>query len=184
MKETWLASNNRAFVTVLVFPLTMAIGGWLGCYLVDIVAWKIVAGLVGTLATLAAGSLVLLGSQPRIAYRDGELLLYLGSANAERVPIEFVEVFFRGQAASLIAGQSEHQVAEGPETSTVVVRIAERAEPWHKRPTRAMLGQWCGGYITVRGTWCEPITADVIQGLNRRLIEIHRQRAAVEEETE
>lgn len=111
MKETWLASNNRAFVAVLVFPLIMAIAGWLACYLVDTLAWKVIAGLVATLATLAVGSLIWLGSQPRIAYRDGELLLYLGSTTAQRVPIEFVEVFFRGQAASMIAGQSESRVA-------------------------------------------------------------------------
>lgn len=47
-----------------------------------------------------------------------------------------------------------------------------------------MLGQWCGGYITVRGTWCESITADLMQGLNRRLVEAHRQQAAAAEDAE
>ncbi len=82
----------------------------------------------------------------------------------------------------MIAGRSEQQIADGPETSTVVVRIAERALDWHQRPVKTMLGQWCGGYITVRGTWCEPITAELIQRLNHRLVDVQRELAGAEED--
>jgi hypothetical protein len=182
MKEIWLASNKRAFAMVLVFPLLMAAAAGLAFYLLETVHWRVVAGLISCFSLLAICSLLYLASQPRIAFRNAELLLYLGSPAGQRVPIEYVEVFFRGQAASMIAGRSEQQIADGPETSTVVVRIAERALDWHQRPVKTMLGQWCGGYITVRGTWCEPITAELIQRLNHRLVDVQRELAGAEED--
>jgi hypothetical protein len=37
------------------------------------------------------------------------------------------------------------------------------------------LGTWCGGYVTIRGTWCEPLQPDLIRRLNRRLKEVKTQ---------
>jgi hypothetical protein len=62
----------------------------------------------------------------------------------------------------------------------VVVRLAESATDWKHREVRPAFGQWCEGYITLRGAWCEPITREVMQGLNRRLAEVQRERKAAQ----
>jgi hypothetical protein len=33
-------------------------------------------------------------------------------------------------------------------------------------------GNWSEGYVTVRGTWCEPLDSEVVRRLNRRLKEV------------
>jgi hypothetical protein len=88
------------------------------------------------------------------------------------VPIDAVEVFFLGQGASELPNLRGRE----PETQNVVVRLAESATEWKHRDVRPALGQWCEGYITLRGSWCEPITRDVMQRLNRRLAELQRER--------
>jgi hypothetical protein len=35
------------------------------------------------------------------------------------------------------------------------------------------LGKWCGSYITIRGTWCERLSVELVQRLNVRLAEMH-----------
>jgi hypothetical protein len=57
------------------------------------------------------------------------------------------------------------------ETSTVVVRLAERATDWSHGDAHPLLAAWCDGYITLRGTWCEPLDLKVVDRLNRLLYE-------------
>jgi hypothetical protein len=52
--------------------------------------------------------------------------------------------------------------------------LAESATQWHQMPVRASLGEWCDGYITVRGMWCEPLTIKLVTDLNRRLAQVKR----------
>jgi len=147
-------------------------------------AWSIATGkswiVQLPLLILTAVPLWMLGEllyavfQPRIAYDAGELLVFLEPARATRVPINIVEVMFLGQ------GPSELPKLKGrePETQNVVIRLAETATDWKHRSVRPAFGHWCEGYITIRGAWCEPITADLMRKLNHRLAEIHRQRQA------
>ena len=43
--------------------------------------------------------------------------------------------------------------------------VSSRAQ----RELHPALGRWCDGYATIRGCWCEPLSADLVRQLNRRL---------------
>jgi len=101
--------------------------------------------------------------------------VYLGAARPFRLPIEVVEVFFLGQAPSMVHKDGDPFDDQGPTTSTIVVRLAEKASEWQQRDVRPMLGHWCEGYITLRGTWCQPITEELVRTLNHRLVEVKRE---------
>jgi hypothetical protein len=58
------------------------------------------------------------------------------------------------------------------ETVNLVARISQKAPQWAKVDVKPALGNWCEGYVTIRGTWCEPLDGEVIRRLNRRLREI------------
>ena len=91
-----------------------------------------------------------------------------------RVPIEIVECFFLGQGASELPKLQGRE----PETQNVVIRLAESASEWKHRDVRPSFGQWCEGYITIRGAWCEPITPELMKRLNQRLVEVQHERKA------
>jgi hypothetical protein len=86
------------------------------------------------------------------------------------VPIDVVECFWLGQAPGLLPLERHKHV----ETAAVVIRIAERASQWHHQEVKPQLGAWCDGYITIRGTWCEPLGVPLINRLNQRLAEVTR----------
>jgi hypothetical protein len=119
--------------------------------------------------------------QPRLAYGDEQLLVYLRAGKPRSIPIEVVECFFLGQAPSLL-GRASSDVDEP--TSTVVVRLAESAAAWKQFDVNARLGRWCDGYITIRGTWCEPITVDLLKSLNHRLAVVHRMQRGRQDATD
>lgn len=144
----WMLSPNRQASLWLLLPAVL-----LGI------------GLLGLLAL--AREMV----RPRLSYANGRLRVHLGSGPPEEVPIEFVECFFRGQGSSLVKDHSGNE----PEVATVIVRIAERAVDYRHRDVKAALGHWCEGYITLRGTWCEPIDNDQLLALNRRLVAAQRE---------
>jgi len=58
------------------------------------------------------------------------------------------------------------------ETQTIVIRIADKAVEWRQQDVKRQLGSWCDGYVTIRGTWCEPLNIEVVNRLNRRLAEV------------
>src|SRR6185503_11484600 len=100
--------------------------------------------------------------QPRLAYDEGALLLYLRGSRPIRVPVEIVECFLLGQAPTMLPGkQHEHS-----EAASVVIRLSESAADWVHRDVKPALGKWCEGYITLRGTWCEPLNVATINRLN------------------
>ncbi len=174
-REIWLATNRRAILVGLAAAglatlLLAATAYWTHSAAVRWVA------LTGAIAT-AGLTLLLVGwlRIPRLAYRDGVLQVYLRGFDAIEVPIQHVECFFRGQGESLV-GRALPDAVQPPQASTIVVRLAEAAEEYQRREVRRQLGGWCEGYITIRGTWCEPINADLLTRLNRRLTDVHRQR--------
>lgn len=182
MIEAWLKTNRRALVLGMIVPsgLTILAGAGL--------AWSVATGqhwaLQAILVVLTAGPLWMIGellyaqAQPRIGYQAGELLVYLGEARPTRIPIDIVEVFFLGQ------GPSELPKLKGrePETQNVIIRLAESAPEWKHRDVRPALAHWCEGYITIRGSWCEPITPGLMRRLNQRLTEVQRERKAASQE--
>ena len=176
--EVWLRTNRRALTAMMGPPALLLAGSLTGLIwsLATHQGWFISAmcGLfVLVLLWLFAG-LTSAMFQPRVAYQAGELLVYLDFGKAARVPIDIVEVFFPGQ------GPSELPKLKGrePETQNVIIRLAESATEWKHREMKAAIGMWCEGYITIRGSWCEPITPEVLRQLNHRLVEIQRERKA------
>jgi len=176
-QETWLRPNRRALAAGLVIPalLTMVAVALLVGPSVS-VGFRVVGGTLLVLAGLLIGAWWTLDRTPRLAYEDGFLIVNLGIWKTYRVPVEFVECFFAGRAATHLpspAGQPHATKAW-----SVVVRLAESAKDWHARPVTAAWGEWREGYITIRGTWCEPIDPEVLKVLNHRLATAHRQRQA------
>ncbi len=171
-REVWLRANRRALSLGLALPLLLAAAGLLavmraGHPAVAVAGWTLIA----LAAYLLAGAVHAL-RQPRLAYQDGRLLVYLDPRGPQRVPVELVECFFLGQGPSLLPPQRGDQ--QPGETATVVVRLAESAEQWKHVDVKPAWGHWCDGYITIRGTWCEPIHGELVQRLNERLVTAHR----------
>jgi hypothetical protein len=172
--ETWLRPNRRVLWLSCVIAALMVAGG-LG------LAWFFPPGgeraWAGWLGLVVAGT-GLLGAAtfaynmrlPRLAVEDDHLLVYLRSSVPERVPIEIVECFFWGQGPSLIRLPSGNEA----EAANIIVRLAERATDWRDRETDPSLGEWKCGYITIRGTWCERITPELVKQLNENLTAAHR----------
>lgn len=182
-QEVWLRPNRRILAFGILI-LSLSLAGSVGA----IVLASNVAIFAGGWTVAALSLLLLLYMirsylRPRLAYDAGHLLVYLGSARPHRVPIEVVECFFLGQGPSLLPAPALSSESDSPESSTIVVRLAESAEQWKHVEVTPSLGLWCDGYITIRGTWCEPINADRMKQLNHRLVETHREQRKQNMET-
>jgi hypothetical protein len=172
--EIWLRTNVRALLLGAVLPSAAGLFGLillLGLPGHEPAAWM--RGL-GTVLLLAAAALILAllwqMRQPRLAYADGHLLVWLRAGAPIRMPVEVVECFWLSQTPSLLPGKRHART----ETAAVVIRIADRATEWRHQEVKPQLGKWCEGYITIRGTWCEPLSIQLIDRLNRRLAEVSR----------
>jgi hypothetical protein len=178
MIEVWLKTNRRALVLGMTLPAIGLVAALSG------LAWAVASGKHWTLqlpfvvlAVVPAwmiGELLYALLRPRIGYESGQLLVFLEPTRPTRVPIDIVEVFFLGQGASELPRLKGRE----PETQNVVIRLAESAAEWKHRDVRPAFGHWCEGYITLRGSWCEPITPALMRRLNQRLAEIQRERKA------
>ncbi len=176
MPQCWLRPNRRALLFGMIVPALLLLAGlWLTNGVPADSQWSAlrwvgygVSAFAGVLAVLIQIALW----KPRLGYEDGHLLAYLRSGAPFKIPIEIVECFFLGQTKT---GMKSPDGKEA-ETSTVVVRLAESAKDWHHREIKHSLGHWCDGYITINGTWCEPLSSDVLKQLNNKLKETHRSR--------
>lgn len=167
-----MRTNVRAVLFGTVLPLVVGLAGLalsLGLPGREPAAWMRAVGIgLIAIAGITIALLLLQLRQPRLAYCDGQLLVWLRSGAPIRVPIGAVECFWLGHAASLLPGKRN----ERTETQTIVIRIADKAVEWRQQEVKPQLGAWCDGYITIRGTWCEPLNIDVVNRLNRRLAEV------------
>jgi len=172
MAETWLKPNVRVLWLELVLQAVFAAVGLVSIISFGAHVWIcVLAALLLLVALVRSARLISLLRQPRLAYHNGELLVYLRPGAPIAVPIDVVECFFLGQAPSLLPGkQHEHTDA-----AAVVVRLAEAAREWSERQVKPALGKWCDSYITIRGTWCETLDLEKVNGLNRRLVEVRRE---------
>jgi hypothetical protein len=175
MTEVWLRPNRRVLLMALVPAAVFAGAGYAISVIGGHAAWhwlgwaQVAVGL-----TLALG---LLGQirRPRIAYRDGEVLFNLRAGLPVATPVEVVEAFFLGQGPAHLPAVGGQQ----PESVNLVARLSQKAPEWSHVDVKPALGRWCDGYVTIRGTWCEPLTGDVIRRLNRRLRELREARTGV-----
>jgi hypothetical protein len=170
MTEVWLKGNRRVLLLGMVMPLVLVCGGGVVA-LGNLPLWARSMGLVVALVGLTAVAVVARHAWlPRLAYADRHLLVYARSGPPYRVPIETVEGFLLGQGPTMLPGKQN----ERTEARTVVIRLAEAATDWADRELHPSLGRWCGGYITLRGTWCEPLSVELVGRLNQRLYEVSR----------
>ena len=181
MRECWLRPNRRVLVLAIGLHLLIALlasllatGLW---FPKSPLSLKVCVGIVAVWTWIRTVLRIRDACLPRVAYQQGEVLFFLRNLRALRVPVAEVECFFLGQTDSMLASSTATEPSAGVlKTRAVVVRLAEPATAWHSRDIRRELGVWADGYITIRGTWCEPMTADLVKGLNSRLAKIHRQR--------
>lgn len=169
-QESWLQPNRRALWFGSVPPLMIGLaGGWLA---IRSGTWGSVGFVLGAaLAALSVAALIAIARQitrPRIAYRDGQILFNLRSGAPIAVPVEVVEAFFLGQGPAKLPGDYRDE----SKSVNLVAWLSRRHADWAQREVRAALGSWKDGYITIRGTWCEPLDAEVVRRLNRRLKEV------------
>ncbi|MEX2120108.1 MAG: hypothetical protein WD847_10985 [Pirellulales bacterium] len=172
--ETWLRSNTR----IMWLGTLPAAGGTLAGLLL---VWNAGPSALGWLARIAGGLLLVISLgglawlvrqllRPRLAYEAGHLLVYL-RPQPLKVPIELVEGFLLGQGPSFLPGK-RHRLTE---TSTLVIRLAERAGEWARIDVPPAMGSWCNHYVTIRGTWCEPLSVELAARLNARLAGVQQQ---------
>jgi len=180
MRECWLRPNRRVLVVAIallagcaLLASMLASGQWWpGSWL----TLKVILAMVALWIWVRVIMLVNHACLPRLAYQRGELLVFLRYRRPLRVPVAQVECFFLGQGDSMLAAAGESEATESmAKTHTIVVRLAEAAKDWQAREVRPELGRWCDGYITIRGTWCEPVSPELVKQLNSRLVKIHRQ---------
>jgi hypothetical protein len=175
MREIWLQPNRRALWFGAVPPtLLFLLGAWIAFSGEQPVAdWRMWLGgglmLVG--ATLA-GAVIAQLRRPRIAYLDGTVEFYLRSATPLGVPVELVEAFFLGQGPLMLPAAPQRDA-----TVNLVARISQRDPSYAEREVKQALGAWSESYVTIRGTWCEPLNGELIRRLNHRLREVSEARA-------
>jgi hypothetical protein len=171
MSETWLKPNRRAILIGAFIPAaSVVLGVWLA--FAPIGTQSRLSQWTGLLL-MVAGLIVLVMllrhlRRPRVSYGDGHVQFYLKSGLPIAVPVEVVEAFFLGQgAAKLPVG-----LCRQDETVNLVARLSQRHTQWARQEVKPALGNWCEGYVTIRGTWCEPLNGELVRRLNRRLNEV------------
>lgn len=168
MREVWLKTNHRAILFGCSPPLILAVVG-----LVTVIVapehspWRWIGAIAIVIGALTTLLLLLQLRRPRIAWEAGNVLFYMRSGPPIAVPLEVVESFFAGQGPAHLP-----VVANQPRTVNLIARLSRRNPEWAEQPVKLALGTWTDGYVTIRGSWCEPLDTETIRRLNRRLKEI------------
>jgi hypothetical protein len=170
MNETWLQPNRRALWFGCALPfLIAAFGAWLAFGLRNShAAWRLLGVVQMILAAVVLLALIRQFLRPRIAYHDGHVLFNLQSGEPIAVPVHIVESFFVGQGPAHLPGDAAQQ----EKSMNLVARLSQREKEWAERDVKPAFGDWKEGYVTIRGTWCEPLDSEVVRRLNRRLKEV------------
>lgn len=176
MAETWLRTNTRVLALAMLLPLVIGATGFLsanGLLGANDKGWMRGMGwLIVVVSAVAAAWLAWHIKRPRLAYESGQVLIYLRSGlrsgGPVRVPLDVVEGFLLGQVPSLLPGKRYAST----EASAVLIRLSEQAEQWARVDVKPALGSWCNHYVTIRGTWCEPLDVELVSRLNARLAEV------------
>ena len=166
MTETWLSPNRRILAVSLAGSLILAgVALWILSFADAIPRWS--GALLLALAAISGLVAIVRLFRRRVARQDGNLLIDLGPRSPIPVPIEAVECFFLGSLPTKMSGKWGLQ----SRAVSIVIRLAERDVEYHNRTVSPRLGTWSDGYITIRGSWCEPISPALVNRLNKQLIE-------------
>ena len=171
MRETWLQPNRRAMLFGCVPPLILAgIGVWMiaGPAATAGSLWRWVGVWMVIMSLAIVGLFVNQLRRPRVAFQAGQVLFFLRNGPPIAVPADVVEAFFLGQGPAHLPA-----VNKQPQTVNLIARLSQRRTEWARQEVKPALGNWCDGYVTIRGAWCEPLGTELIRRLNRRLKEVH-----------
>lgn len=176
MRETWVETNGRALWFGMIPPALLFVLGVCMPMMFDTsqngwATWTAV-GMIAVGSALVTGLLVQT-MQPRVAFADGQVLFYLRHGPPIAVPVELVEAFFLGQGPLVLPGAPQRD-----STVNLVARISQRDPSYAEREVKPALGRWSESYVTIRGTWCEPLHGELIRRLNHRLREVTEERAS------
>jgi hypothetical protein len=169
--EIWLRTNRRALWFGAVPPALFSLLGLFFLFGLDSATrawWHWIGGVMVVIGLFNVAIILLQLRQPRVAYRDGRVLFYLNSGPPIAVPVNVVEAFFLGQGPTMLPITEKR----GDATVNLVARLSQRETDWAERNVKPALGRWAEGYVTIRGTWCEQLTGELIRTLNRRLREV------------
>ena len=175
----WLRSNLRlagllAVIASFLFLSSLAICGvalWFSGGLSG-VAFLFSAGL-GILSCII-GYLSFTAKQGRIFLKDSELIVRIGPASVERLPLDAVECFFLGSQPLDHSGDPVASDEAAFRVGTLVVRVAER----YGHLASGRRGPWAcweDGYLVVDGRWSEPLVVETLRRINGRLAVAKRQ---------
>jgi hypothetical protein len=170
--EIWLRPNRRLLLVATVAPALLVLLGLvvaLDAFGAAHTAARVVAAALALLGAIFLALLAWFFRQPRLACDGRNLLVNLQMASPIAVPIELVECFFLGSGLRPLPGRAGREV----QMSQLRIRLAERAVEWAQRDVKPALGAWCGGYITIHGSWCEPLDIELVNHLNARLAAAH-----------
>ncbi len=171
MTEIWLRSNRRILVVGTIPGVILCAASAILAATTTSAGLRIF-GIAGALVGACLIAIVVRQIlRPRVAYSDGHVLFYLRAGKPIAVPVQIVEAFFLGQGPAHLPGVAEDR----EETVNLVARLSQRETDWMRLEVKPALGKWCEGYVSIRGTWCEPLTNEVIRRLNRRLSEVSRE---------
>ncbi|MFM8804023.1 MAG: hypothetical protein ACKOK8_08955 [Planctomycetia bacterium] len=179
-REIWLRGNLRpvtwlaAVAAVTAFGLfaALALAGpapaaaWLAVTILSLV----MAAVVGMLSFAAA--------RPRLVCAGDRLRIRLSPTVVHDVPLDVVECFFQGSNPIARTGEPTCGDHAAFRVNTLVMRLAERAADFSRRPTFTPWGTWDDGYVVFDGRWCEPLSAEVARRLSRELLDAKRATAA------
>jgi hypothetical protein len=172
--EIWLRTNRRALAFGAVPPALFAC---LGAYLLFMLEptarmwWRWIGGAFLAIGLFNVLILTLQLRAPRIAYFGGHVLFYLAAGPPIAVPVRLVEGFFLGQGPTMLPSPTKRRDA----TVNLIARLSQRETDWAEREVKPALGRWAEGYVTIRGTWCEPLNGEIVRHINRRLREVTEQ---------
>jgi hypothetical protein len=129
------------------------------------------SALVAAAVGVACGMLLWWASAGARVFREGDrLFVRSGQWHPVSLPLRAVECFFRGRAS----GPTELGPADALQVESLILRIAEREQEWQSGELAPVFGKWCGGYITLNGLWCEPLSPEKLIELNRELVQAKR----------
>ena len=175
----WLKSNLRlagllAVIASILFLSSLAICGvaiWFSGSLSG-AAFVFSAGL-GILSCII-GCIAFTAKQARIYLEDSELIVRIGPASVERLPLDAVECFFLGSQPLNHSGDPVASDEAAFRVGTIVVRVAER----YGHLVSGRRGTWAcweDGYLVVDGRWSEPLVVETLRRINGRLAVAKRQ---------
>lgn len=183
--EIWVRGNLRPAAGLALVATVLAAVAVGVVTLAAAPPWVVatVTGIASLVLLLAFGCAAA-AARPRLVRRGDVLRVCLRPLTTYDLPLDVVECVFAGSSplgAAVDASPEETQAdAEaGRRVSTLVMRLAERADTWRMRPTLPPWGRWNDGYIVIDGRWCEPLSPAFAREVSQRLLDAKREATAV-----